>query len=207
MKKTIVILTIVGIVQATSLMAQDDHRQPGQRRFNFEQFDKNGDGKISRDEFPGPPQFFDRLDANHDGFITQEEMERMRREREGRPMLGETLLQALDTDKDGKVSRQEFAAIVNFFAQLDRDGDSSLTADELTGLAFVRPASGELDVDALFQRFDTDRDGKLSEAELTAAPQFKNPRYFTLLDQDKDGFVTKDELKTFMRQQQSKRSQ
>jgi acetyl esterase/lipase len=37
--------------------------------------DTNWDGKISRDEFRGPPPLFDRLDRNHDGFITQEEHE------------------------------------------------------------------------------------------------------------------------------------
>jgi hypothetical protein len=37
--------------------------------------DKNHDGKISREEFHGPPQLFDRLDRNHDGFITREEHE------------------------------------------------------------------------------------------------------------------------------------
>ncbi|HYR59196.1 MAG TPA: hypothetical protein VEO95_11220, partial [Chthoniobacteraceae bacterium] len=37
--------------------------------------DKNKDGKISREEFSGPPALFDRLDRNHDGFITREEHE------------------------------------------------------------------------------------------------------------------------------------
>ena len=35
--------------------------------------DKNHDGKISREEFSGPPALFDLLDLNHDGFITREE--------------------------------------------------------------------------------------------------------------------------------------
>ena len=37
--------------------------------------DKNKDGKVSRQEFSGPKQLFDRIDANHDGFITREEHE------------------------------------------------------------------------------------------------------------------------------------
>ena len=37
--------------------------------------DKNKDGKVSREEFSGPKQLFDRIDANHDGVITREEHE------------------------------------------------------------------------------------------------------------------------------------
>lgn len=35
--------------------------------------DRNGDGKVSRDEFDGPPDQFDVLDRNHDGFLTEDE--------------------------------------------------------------------------------------------------------------------------------------
>jgi Ca2+-binding EF-hand superfamily protein len=33
--------------------------------------DKDGDGRVSREEFTGRPAMFDRLDANHDGFLDQ----------------------------------------------------------------------------------------------------------------------------------------
>lgn len=41
----------------------------------FRKFDRNGDGDLSRSEFPGPAADFDRLDANRDGFVTLEEAE------------------------------------------------------------------------------------------------------------------------------------
>ncbi len=37
--------------------------------------DANKDGKLSREEFRGPPPLFQRLDRNNDGFITREEHE------------------------------------------------------------------------------------------------------------------------------------
>jgi hypothetical protein len=35
--------------------------------------DRNGDGKVTRDEFRGPSEHFDRLDKNGDGIITEDE--------------------------------------------------------------------------------------------------------------------------------------
>jgi acetyl esterase/lipase len=35
--------------------------------------DANGDGKVTREEFKGPPKLFDLLDRNHDGVLTKEE--------------------------------------------------------------------------------------------------------------------------------------
>ncbi len=37
--------------------------------------DKDRDGKVSKAEFSGPPALFDRLDRDHDGFLTQSEHE------------------------------------------------------------------------------------------------------------------------------------
>jgi Ca2+-binding EF-hand superfamily protein len=41
----------------------------------FRKFDRNGDGELSRAEFPGTKDQFDAIDANHDGYITAEEAE------------------------------------------------------------------------------------------------------------------------------------
>jgi len=35
--------------------------------------DRNGDGKVSREEFGGPPHHFDRFDRNGDGYLTEDE--------------------------------------------------------------------------------------------------------------------------------------
>ncbi len=35
--------------------------------------DKNGDGKVSKDEFDGPSRHFGHLDKNNDGFVTDDE--------------------------------------------------------------------------------------------------------------------------------------
>lgn len=45
-------------------------RKPG--RF-VQRLDRNGDGKVSREEFDGPPDQFDVLDLDHDGFLSEKE--------------------------------------------------------------------------------------------------------------------------------------
>src|SRR5215510_8863931 len=77
----------------------------------FADLDKNKDKKITKDEFQGPPQFFDAMDTNHDGAIDEEEFNAARA-RMGRggmgggPRTGESLTKLLDADHDGKVSRE-----------------------------------------------------------------------------------------------------
>jgi hypothetical protein len=41
----------------------------------FRKMDRNGDGDVSRAEFPGRPEEFDKLDLDHDGLISVEEAE------------------------------------------------------------------------------------------------------------------------------------
>jgi Ca2+-binding EF-hand superfamily protein len=42
----------------------------------FQAMDRNGDGDVSRREFTGPPEVFDKLDLNKDGLIDAEEAEK-----------------------------------------------------------------------------------------------------------------------------------
>jgi hypothetical protein len=62
-------------------------KESGHHGHWFQKLDKDGDGKISRDEFKeSMGKKFDRMDADNDGFVTKEEwkaakqkkMERMR---------------------------------------------------------------------------------------------------------------------------------
>jgi HlyD family secretion protein len=51
----------------------------GRGNFNLMSNDKDGDGKVSRDEAAAlPPQIFERMDANTDGFIDQAEIDTAR---------------------------------------------------------------------------------------------------------------------------------
>ena len=91
--------------------------------------DKNGDGKISKEEFPGNPAGFERLDADKDGFITLEEIAWINGGAGG-GTAGERF-KTLDKNGDGKISKEEFPGRPAGFERLDADKDGFLTPAEL----------------------------------------------------------------------------
>lgn len=96
--------------------------------------DRNSDGKLSADEYPGPPERFQAVDQDGDGFMTVEEVRRS-----GPPF------RAWDSNVDGIVTKQEFKGTADQFAMIDADKNGSLNTMEMRlGLrrAGVRPAGG-----------------------------------------------------------------
>jgi Ca2+-binding EF-hand superfamily protein len=116
-------------------------------------FDKNKDGKLSKDELPERMRgIFDRGDTNHDGFLTADEIAKVASAQampqggggregrgEGRGPGGpraDMVFAALDTDHDGVISADEIKNAAASLKTLDKNGDGQLTEDE------VRPEFG-----------------------------------------------------------------
>lgn len=216
-------VVILGVTTVASAQDQPPPPPPpgfgggGQRMMQFqmptfEDLDKNKDKKISKDEFPErfPPQLFDRMDANRDGSVDEEEWKAVTSQfgAGGRggdrmmmagPRTGESLARLLDANADGKVSREEFAKIASLFDTLDKDHNSELTTEEMNG--FVRglneaanAATGGVEVNSLFDKNDKNKDGKITLDEMG------NERAFKGLDLNKDGEVTRAEADTALKQ-------
>lgn len=92
-------------------------------------FDTNGDGVVSAEEIAEHRQSrFSEIDADGDGFITDAEhdayKEKLRKQR--------GLVARADSDGDGKVSAEEFAAQSDkMLARLDKDGDGNIERGEM----------------------------------------------------------------------------
>jgi len=111
-------------------------------------FDKNGDGKLTRDEVPERMQgIFERGDTNHDGVLSAPELHAMAlaqqqpvegRGGEGRGgrgpqgmMRADPIFQALDTNHDNVISGDEITNAASALKSLDKNQDGSLSEDEL----------------------------------------------------------------------------
>jgi Ca2+-binding EF-hand superfamily protein len=204
---------------AAALFAQLDTNQDGQltidevpedKRRLFERLlrlsDKNGDGKLDRDEFsagiqrkpqetqadrkppdgpdgrPGPEKIFQRLDANGDGKITLDEVPEPRKER------FKTLIERADKDGDGALSQQEFAAAFQnlraAFAGQPGEG---------------RRPDGAVDAQRIFRRIDKNGDGKLT---LDEVPEDRRPmfeRIFKRAGKTGDQGLTPEEFSAALR--------
>ena len=106
----------------------------GQAAGWVQRLDKDGDGKLSREEFPEQRRdMFDRLDRNQDGFVDADEMPKARG---GQPGAGGRggIVGRFDKNGDGKVSRDEFPQDkIQAFDRFDKNGDGAITADEIGG--------------------------------------------------------------------------
>jgi Ca2+-binding EF-hand superfamily protein len=106
--------------------------------------DKDGDGRVSRAEATSSGaersgEWFDKLDANKDGYLTQEEMKQARDTRH--QMHGdmkekmETRFKEADINSDGQISLEEAQAkmprVAERFTTLDTDKNGLLSKDEL----------------------------------------------------------------------------
>src|SRR3954468_15196162 len=101
-----------------------------------------------------------------------------------------------DTNKDGFVDRSEWDAGQEArFRQLDTNSDGKLTKEELAGnTRNDRQAERQ---EAFFRRMDRDRDGFVSKAEFMAQAD----RNFMRCDADRDGRINAAECRQALRRQ------
>jgi Ca2+-binding EF-hand superfamily protein len=106
------------------------------------------------------------------------------------------VLQALDTDHDGKLSAAEIKAAPQTLLTLDTNGDGQITSDEVA----PRPENAGASADELVKQLmslDKNGDGVLTPDELPARMQ----NLFQRGDANQDGKLTPDEIRAMARRQ------
>ena len=100
------------------------------------------------------------------------------------------MLEKLDTNKDGAISKEEFAARRDGdFAAADTNKDGSVSAAEMKAFHEKKIAERKAEMEKRqFDRLDTNKDGKISKEE------FEGGGMFDKLDKNKDGKISADEM-------------
>lgn len=98
----------------------------------FTVWDKNADGKVSRDEFTGAAPLFDRIDANKDGILSRDEAVKfaLASGAGGLNQFGPRFKE-MDKNSNGKVSRDEFTGLPAVFDRIDANTDGQLVPAEV----------------------------------------------------------------------------
>lgn len=125
-----VCLIAIGIASTVPVPAKAQMRDPSQL---LARADLNGDGQITRQEFVSArAEVFTRLDRNGDGHLSTADAPRRLIGRQKAKGRIRDLMQSLDTNRDGRVSREEFVnGPVRLFAVADSDGNDVIDRNEL----------------------------------------------------------------------------
>ncbi|MHC5043702.1 MAG: EF-hand domain-containing protein [Planctomycetota bacterium] len=165
----------------------------------MKRLDKNGDGKLTPDEFPEKGTRIDlaKADVNGDGVVDILELTAAIKARAGRDrQRGDGAkqivrrLKQFDTNGDGLIEREEWKGPEPLFARLDADQDGKISQKEIK--KFTKEAGRRWNnrvSDAAFGRFDDNGDGKISAEEWKSRPEL-----FQRFDVNGDGFITRGEL-------------
>jgi Ca2+-binding EF-hand superfamily protein len=202
-------------------------------------FDKNKDGYLTKDELP--PRLaanFERIDRNGDGKLDKQEVEllllvlRKRFEADAKASTKPStnpstkpeveqrvtqILERLDTNRDGKISREEAKGpLANQFDRLDTNRDGYLDKSELRRAVErfmagnkggpgrgadqqpITPQNRGPDFDAL----DRNADGRLTREELQGTPFAAE---FDKIDTNKDGKIDRKEFTAYLKKKSAEK--
>lgn len=195
MTKHLTLVLVLGFA-ASAAATQDS----GQRTMRFAGLDTNKDGVITQKEWRGSTRSFEVHDWNGDGILSGEELRpgAKRPEQAQDPRPSESAerddtyndwtvrgFTALDHNRDGRISRDEWDFDIESFRRADHNRDGALSRAELTG-----EGDQGADRDDRLPYLDANNDGRVSRAEWHGTAE-----RFDALDDNRDGQLTRAEIR------------
>jgi len=219
---------VLPLIAASPARAQDDDQRarprnaPARETMRFQGMDRNGDGVITRSEWRGSDTSFRAHDWNGDGVLSGDEV----RVGAVRPMNGnddytpsarptfydwtQAGFDRLDTNRDGRITRNEWRSDYESFRRADENGDNILSRREFLNADTDTDREDRFDyLDAnndgrieryewhssadAFRWLDRNRDGVLSRAEVVGEEQTRQADRFDAIDSNGDGRITPNE--------------
>jgi Ca2+-binding EF-hand superfamily protein len=154
----------------------------------FRRYDRNGDGKITKEDVGERAALLERNDLDGDGAVTLAEFEGAREKMRKIATMPPPAFDDFDADKDGFLKGEEVKKYI--FARVDADRDGVIRKFEGYRLGPPpRPIGGAAPGKSPFEELDADRDGKVefSEFQLT-------PGLLKRLDRNGDGALSREEV-------------
>ena len=205
MRKTIVGMSVSMLLMVAPAIAQESAAKAPVAKeaantasaFFLEQFDADKDGKVSWDQFVAfRKQRYADTDENKDGTVDVEEYTneylvrldaRIETERRAQVEQTRVRIKALDTDKDGFISRAEYDASGDrAFAHFEKASDKpepTSTRRSALDMPSTHTRAGMLEI------YDSNADGKVTRAEYDQG----RAEAFARTDQNGDGKLSGDE--------------
>lgn len=178
---------------------------PGGDGRMFEQLDRNGDGKITREELPEFARerlgrLFDELKKDA---LTREDFARFRGQPQGGPAQAGEMLRRLDRNGDGKLQKDELREMPEpirnrLLEMMEQRGTDALSLEDLNRLreqmaGAGRPGAGRPDFnpEEMLRRMDRNGDGRITKDEM---PEPFRDRIAGYLEETKKDSITAEDL-------------
>ena len=158
----------------------------------IKKFDTDGDSLLTREEWKGKAEAYDKMDADRDAHVTLAELTAhlatAQDSKDGKPKDPNEMIKKMDTDGDGLLARKEWKAEKDKFDQFDANRDGSLTAEEIAAGQSAGQDS-KVNLMSAIRNFDKNRDTMLSRDEWTGSE-----KQFETTDANRDGQLTVAEM-------------
>lgn len=150
----------------------DNDRRPARGGAAVDKLDRNRSGVVEGFEWPYNANVFHQLDKDANSVLSQDELNN----------ISSATMQQLDTNRNNRIDTDEWPGGFAQFDKLDENGDGKISSNEYFG------RGGEYQRRNRFDAWDRDHDGYVSSSEWQS-----NRALFNRLDTDRDGRLNWEE--------------